>query len=106
MYVLHLTCWLTAIGGTCCDRSVVHVLQLGSDEFVLFAVPLLPFTLCVLVNSFFACITVVSRGLMIGMSGESWCHNSTLSPICSFPDWACRSSSRLLCFRLRHIICF
>ena len=79
----------------------MHVLQLGSDEFVLFAVPLLPFTLCVFVNSFVACITVVSRGVMIGMSGESWCHKSTLSHICSFPDWACRSSSRLLCFRLR-----
>ena len=61
--------------------------------------------LCFFVNSFVACITVVSRGVMIGMSGESWCHKSTLSPICSFPDGACRSSSLLLCFRLRHIIC-
>ena len=37
--------------------------------------------LCVFVNCFVACIPVVPRGVMIGMSGESWRHKSTLSPI-------------------------
>ena len=48
--------------------------------------------LCVFVNCFVACIAVVSWGVMIGMSGESWCHKSTLSPVPSSQDWACRSS--------------
>ena len=30
--------------------------------------------LCVFVNCFVACIAMVSRGVMIGMSGESWRH--------------------------------
>ena len=62
--------------------------------------------LCVFVNCFVACIAMVSRGMMIGMSGESWCHKSTLSPIPSSQDWACQSSSLLLCFRLRHFKIF
>ena len=53
--------------------------------------------LCVFVNCFVACtcIAVVPRGVMIGMSGESWHNNSTLSPIPSSQDWACQSSSLL-----------
>ena len=58
--------------------------------------------LCVLENCFVACIAMVSWGVTIGMSGESWHHKSTLSPVPSSQDWACRSSSLLLCFRLRH----
>ena len=59
---------------TCCDRSVVHVLQLGSDEFVLLQCCCYLLLLYVFVNCFVACIAVVSRGVMIGMSGESWRH--------------------------------
>ena len=62
--------------------------------------------LCVFVNCFVACIAMVSQGVMIGMSGESWRHKSTLSPIPSSQDWACQSSSLLLCFRLRHFFIF
>ena len=58
--------------------------------------------LCVFVNCFVSCIAVVSRGEMIGMSGESWRHKSTLSPIPGSQDWACQSSSLLLFFRLSH----
>ena len=47
--------------------------------------------LCVFVNCFVACIAMVSRGVMIGMSGESWSHKSTLSPVpSSHQDWAFR----------------
>ena len=31
-------------------------------------------------------------------------HKNTLSPLPSSQDWACRSSSFLLCFRLRHFL--
>ena len=62
--------------------------------------------LCDFVNCFVACIAVVSRGVMIGMSGESWHHKSTLSPVPGSQDWACRSSSLLLYFRLRHFKIF
>ena len=31
---------------------------------------------------------VVPQGVMVGMSGESWCHKSTLSPIPSSQGWA------------------
>ena len=63
-------------------------------------------TFSVFVNCFVACNAVVSRGVMIGMSGESWHHKSTLSLIPSSQDWACQSSSLLLCFRLRHFLIF
>ena len=53
------------------------------------------YSLCFFLNCFVACIAVVPQGVMIGMSGESWCHKSTLSPIPSSQDWACRSSSLL-----------
>ena len=68
--------WLTGISSTCCDLLVVRVLQLGSGECV--AMLLLPFTLC---ECLYTCSTVVPWGVMIGMSGESWCQESTLSPI-------------------------
>ena len=61
---------------------------------------------CVFVNCFIACIVVVPRRLMIGMSGESWRHKSTLSPIPSSQDWSCRSSSLLLSFWLRNFFIF
>ena len=62
--------------------------------------------LCVFMNCFIACIAVVSPRVMIGMSGESWRHKSTLSPIPGSQDRACRSSSLLLCFRLRIFFIF
>ena len=98
--------WLTGIGSTCCDQSVVHVLQLGSDELCYCSAAVTFYFLCIFVNYFVACIAVVSLGVMIGMSGESWHHKSTLSPIPSSQDWACLSSSFLLCFRLRHFLIF
>ena len=82
----------------------MHVLQLGSDEFVLLQCCCYLLLLCVFVNCFVACIAGVSREVMIGMSGESWRHKSTLIP--SSQDWVCRSSSLLLCFRLRHFFIF
>ena len=60
--------------------------------------------LCVFVNCFVACIAMVSRGVMIGMSGDSWRHKSTLSPVPTSQDWACRSSS-LLYFK-RHFFIY
>ena len=60
----------------------IHVIVHGIRRICVVAVLLLPFTfLCVFVNCFVACIAVVSRGVMIGMSGESWRHKSTLSNI-------------------------
>ena len=56
----------------------------------------------VFVNCFVACIAMVLQGVMIGMSGESWRHKSTLSPVPGSQVWACKSPSLLLCFRLRH----
>ena len=75
----------------------MHVLRLGSDEFVLLQCCCYLLLFVCFVNCFVACIDVVSRGVMIGMSGESWRHKSTLSPIPSSQDWACWSSSLLLC---------
>ena len=44
-----------------------------------------------------------AKYVYVRMSGESWRHKSTLSPVPSSQDWACRSSSLLLCIiRLRH----
>ena len=62
--------------------------------------------LCVFVNCFVAYIAMVSRGVIIGMSGESWCHKSTLSLVPGSQDWACRSSSLVLCFILRHFFLY
>ena len=47
------------------------------------AMLLLPSTFCA---RSYTCSTVVPRGVIIGMSGESWCHKSTL----------------IIFFRLRH----
>ena len=40
--------------------------------------------LCVFMNCFVACVAMVSRGVMIGRSAESWCHKSTLNPVPSY----------------------
>ena len=59
------------------------------------AMLLLSFTFC---ECLYTCSTVAPWGVMIGMSGD---HKSTLSPIPSSQDWACRSSSLLLSFSLK-----
>ena len=82
----------------------MHVLQLGSDEFVLLQCYCY-LLLFVCVCELFCCLYCYGfTGVMIGMSGESWHHKSTLRPVPSSLDWACRSSSLLLSFRLRHFI--
>ena len=73
----------------CCDWDRMNLCYCGAAVTFYF--------LCVFVNCFVACIAVVSRGVMIGMSGESWRQKSS-------QDWVCRLSSFLLCFRLSHFL--
>ena len=78
MHVLQLAClvgydrWYL-LGSVGCAWAAV-----GIGWICAVAVLLLPFA--------FWWITVVPLGVMIGMSGESWRHKSTLSPITSSQD--------------------
>ena len=82
----------------CCDWDRMNLCYFSAAVTYYF--------LCVFMNCFVACIAMVSRGVMIGMSGVSRSHKSTLSAFPSPQDWACQSSSLLLCFMLRHVLIF
>ena len=57
---------------------------------------LLPFYLHVLGSICITCSAVIPLGVMIGMSGESWGHKSTLSHFPSSQDWARQLFSLIL----------
>ena len=98
MHVLHLTCLVDwdrryLLGSVGCACAAVEIRWICAV-----AVLLLPFTFCVNYCG--------SMGVIVGMSGESWCHKSTLCPIPGSQDWAYRSYSLLLSFLIIYLFIF